>query len=98
VAAIESFDYAAANFHLGRPVVLLPVDKLLTEVVFPLMQWFGDRWQDGALVIAQAHMTSSILRNLRFHGRDDHPHRPCRKPPCSLAELFNQSLGHGHAL
>ncbi|MGA2170991.1 MAG: MerR family transcriptional regulator [Terracidiphilus sp.] len=64
VAAIESFDYAAANFHLGRLAVLLPVDKLVSEVVFPLMQLVGDRWQDGTLTIAQEHMTSSILRNL----------------------------------
>ena len=64
VAAIESFDYAAANFHLGRLAVLLPVDKLVSEVVFPLMRLVGDRWEDGTLTIAQEHMTSSILRNL----------------------------------
>ena len=64
VAAIESFDYAAANFHLGRLAVLLPVDKLVGEVVFPLMQLVGERWQHGTLTIAQEHMTSSILRNL----------------------------------
>jgi methanogenic corrinoid protein MtbC1 len=64
VAAIESFDYASAKFHLGRLAVLLPADKLVSEVVFPLMRLVGDRWQDGTLTIAQEHMTSSILRNL----------------------------------
>jgi len=64
VAAIESFDYATANFHLGRLAALLPVDRLVSEVVFPLMQLVGDRWQDGTLTIAQEHMASSILRNL----------------------------------
>ena len=64
VAAIESFDYATANFHLGRLAALLPVDRLVSEVVFPLMQLVGDRWHDGTLTIAQEHMTSSILRNL----------------------------------
>jgi len=64
VAAIESFDYARANFHLGRLAVLLPVDKLVSEVVFPLMKLIGERWQGGTLSIAQEHMTSSILRNL----------------------------------
>jgi methanogenic corrinoid protein MtbC1 len=44
--------------------VLLPVDKLISEAVFPLMRLVGDRWQDGTLSIAQEHMTSSILRNL----------------------------------
>jgi len=64
VLAIESFDYAAANFHLGRLAVLLPVDRLISEVVFPLMKLVGDRWLGGTLTIAQEHMTSSILRNL----------------------------------
>jgi methanogenic corrinoid protein MtbC1/DNA-binding transcriptional MerR regulator len=64
VSAIESFDYAAANFHLGRLAVLLPVDRLISEVVFPLMKLVGDRWLGGTLTIAQEHMTSSILRNL----------------------------------
>ena len=64
VAAIESFDYASANFHLGRLAALLPVDRLVSEVVFPLMKLVGERWQGGTLSIAQEHMTSSILRNL----------------------------------
>lgn len=64
VSAIESFDYASANFQLGRLAVLLPVDKLVSEVVFPLMKLVGDRWLNGTLTIAQEHMTSSILRNL----------------------------------
>ena len=64
VSAIESFDYAAANFHLGSLAVLLPVDRLISEVVFPLMKLVGDRWLGGTLTIAQEHMTSSILRNL----------------------------------
>jgi methanogenic corrinoid protein MtbC1 len=64
VTAIESFDYATANFHLGRLAALLPVDKLVSEVVLPLMRLVGDRWLDGTLSIGQEHMTSSILRNL----------------------------------
>lgn len=64
VSAIESFDYATANFHLGRLAALLPIDRLVSEVVFPLMQLVGDRWHDGTMTIAQEHMTSSILRNL----------------------------------
>jgi methylmalonyl-CoA mutase cobalamin-binding subunit len=64
VAAIESFDYATANFHLGRLATLLPVERLVSEVVFPLMKLVGERWQHGTLSIAQEHMASSILRNL----------------------------------
>jgi methanogenic corrinoid protein MtbC1 len=64
VAAIESFDYAAANAQLGRLAALLPVRELVGEVVLPLMRLVGDRWQDGQLSVAQEHMTSAILRNL----------------------------------
>ncbi|MGC9157908.1 MAG: MerR family transcriptional regulator [Terracidiphilus sp.] len=64
VAAIESFDSPAANFHLGKLAAVLPADRLVNEVVFPLMKLVGERWQDGTLSIAQEHMTSSILRNL----------------------------------
>jgi len=64
VAAIESFDYATANFQLGRLAALLPVDTLVSEVVFPLMKLVGERWHGGTLSIAQEHMTSSIVRNL----------------------------------
>lgn len=64
IAAIESFDYATANFQLGRLAALLPVDRLVSEVVFPLMRLVGERWHGGTLSIAQEHMTSSILRNL----------------------------------
>ncbi len=64
IAAIESFDCAKANFQLGRLAALLPVDRLVSEVVFPLMRLVGERWHGGTLSIAQEHMTSSILRNL----------------------------------
>ena len=64
VAAIESFDYTAVNAQLGRLAALLPVDKLVSEVVLPLMKLIGERWQGGSFCIAQEHMTSSILRNL----------------------------------
>lgn len=64
VAAIESFDYAAANSQLGKLAALLPVHALVGEVVLPLMRIVGDRWHRGALSVAQEHMASAILRNL----------------------------------
>lgn len=64
IAAIESFDYATANFQIGKLAALLPVDRLVREVVFPLLKLVGERWHCGTLSIAQEHMTSSILRNL----------------------------------
>lgn len=64
VAAIESFDYATANAHLGRMAALLPAREFIHVVVIPLMRLVGERWHQGTMTIAQEHMTSSILRNL----------------------------------
>ena len=80
VAAIESFDYAAANTQLGGLAASLPVHRLVGEVVLPLMRLVGDRWHQSTLTIAQEHMTSAILRNLlgglvRLQAPSNHPLR-----------------------
>jgi methanogenic corrinoid protein MtbC1 len=80
LAAIESFDYASANSHLGRLAVLLPTRNLVFEVVLPLMRVVGERWHDGKMTIAQEHMLSAILRNLlgglvRLHSLSPRPSR-----------------------
>ena len=64
VAAIEAFDYAAANTQLGRLAAVLSVGELVNEVVLPLMRLVGERWHAGTMTIAQEHMTSAMLRNL----------------------------------
>jgi MerR family transcriptional regulator, light-induced transcriptional regulator len=64
LAAIEDYDYAAANSELGVLASLLPVPELVTRVVHPLMDLIGKRWHNGTLTVAQEHMVSALLRNL----------------------------------
>lgn len=64
LAAIENYDYSAANSELGVLASLLPVPELVTRVVHPLMNLIGKRWYNGTLTVAQEHMVSAVLRNL----------------------------------
>ena len=64
LAAIENYDYAAANGELGVLASLLPVPELVACVVHPLMDLIGKRWYNGTLTVAQEHMVSALLRNL----------------------------------
>jgi PAS domain S-box-containing protein len=80
VAAIESFDYPAANAELGRLAALLPAREFVGSVVFPLMRLVGERWHNGTLTMAQEHMTSALLRSLmgsmvRLHSPSTQPVR-----------------------
>lgn len=64
LAAIENYDYGAANGELGVLASLLPVPELVARVVHPLMELVGKRWYNGTLTVAQEHMVSALLRNL----------------------------------
>jgi DNA-binding transcriptional MerR regulator/methylmalonyl-CoA mutase cobalamin-binding subunit len=64
LAAIENYDYTAANGELGVLASLFPIAELVTRVVHPLMDLIGRRWYNGTLTVAQEHMVSALLRNL----------------------------------
>ena len=91
LAAIESFDYATANTQLGSLATLLPVHKLIGEVVLPLMRRVGECWHNATLTVAQEHMTSAILRNLM--GGLVRLQEPSRQP---MRILFATPSGEQH--
>ena len=64
LAALQNYDYSAANTELGVLASLLPVPELVTRVVHPLLDLIGRRWYGGTLTVAQEHMVSALLRNL----------------------------------
>jgi MerR family transcriptional regulator, light-induced transcriptional regulator len=64
LAAIENYDYTAANNELGVLASLLPIPELVYRVVHPLLDLVGKRWYGGSLTVAQEHMISALLRNL----------------------------------
>ncbi len=62
--ALDRYDYAAVNDHLGRLALLLRPSELVHAVVLPLMRLTGEKWESGAYQIGHEHMLSACLRNL----------------------------------
>jgi MerR family transcriptional regulator, light-induced transcriptional regulator len=61
LAAIEAFDYAAADREIARLASLHSPRDLVLQVAVPLMRTVGERWHSGQLGVAQEHMLSAIL-------------------------------------
>jgi methanogenic corrinoid protein MtbC1 len=64
LAAVEDFDYAAANEELSRLAILAPPRELVLEIILPLMRIAGHRWEIGAFQVSQEHLLSASVRNL----------------------------------
>jgi len=62
LAAVERFDYAAADREVGHLAALYPPRDLVYVLTLPLMRTVGERWHAGTLSIAQEHLASAILR------------------------------------
>jgi MerR family transcriptional regulator, light-induced transcriptional regulator len=62
MAAIEAFDPSAATRVLTHATFQLPVRELIHEVLAPLFQEVGDRWERGELTVAHEHAASNLLR------------------------------------
>jgi methylmalonyl-CoA mutase cobalamin-binding subunit len=64
MAAIERWDYAAAERELALLAAVLAPRELVHRVALPLLRRVGEAWHDGRLTIAQEHMTSALVHNL----------------------------------
>ena len=64
LAAIERFDAAAVERHLGDALIGLGSSAFTRRVVAPLLVEVGRRWSDGRLTVADEHLCSVALRNL----------------------------------
>lgn len=62
--AIDRFDYAEIDRELSRLATLVTPRDLLQQILTPLMEEIGERWEQGNLTIAQEHMVSAAIRNL----------------------------------
>lgn len=74
LAALERFDAAALDRHLGDALLALGAREFIRHVAQPLLDEVGQRWSDGRLSIADEHLLSGLLRNLlagvmRMRGR-----------------------------
>lgn len=64
VEAIVAMDIAAAERVLGRAAMGLESRELLTELIAPLLEELGRRWERGELRISYEHAASAVLRNM----------------------------------
>lgn len=60
--ALEGFDEPAAQAVLDRLLSNLTVELVIREVLIPYLHELGDRWQRGAVSVAQEHFASSVVR------------------------------------
>ena len=60
--ALESFDEPAAQAILDRLLSDLSPTAVLRDVVVPYLSELGERWERGAVSIAQEHFASNVLR------------------------------------
>lgn len=61
-AALEAFDDAAAHAAIDQLIASLSLESFLREVVLPLLQDIGERWERGEITIAQEHFASNLVR------------------------------------
>lgn len=60
--AVERMDAASLQRTLTRAAVALQPDRLIAEVVLPLLARVGELWKHGKLGIAHEHLASGVIR------------------------------------
>jgi DNA-binding transcriptional MerR regulator len=90
--ALDDLDEPAAQALLDRLLTDFTVETVLRDVVMPYLQDLGQRWQDGAVSIAQEHFASHVIRGrlaglARGWGNGRGPKALLACPPDELHEL-----------
>lgn len=91
--AILSLDTPFAEQLLSRAAIVLSPRELVYQVVGPLLEEIGERWESGELRVAHEHAATSLLRNLlgqliRLHVPEvDAPTAIAATPPGERHEL-----------
>ena len=60
--SLDEFDSLASNRVLDDTLARLDVAAALEQVVFPVLRWIGDGWEDDPRAIAREHFASNALR------------------------------------
>ncbi|MDX6484899.1 MAG: MerR family transcriptional regulator, light-induced transcriptional regulator [Gaiellaceae bacterium] len=61
--SIESGEAEAIGVRLDQAFAVLGVAETLDDVVRPLLQTVGDRWEHGEMTIAEEHLVSEAVRS-----------------------------------
>jgi DNA-binding transcriptional MerR regulator len=60
--ALDEYDEPAAHAVLDRLLSTLTVEAVLRDVVLPYLRDLGERWESGAVSVAQEHFASNVIR------------------------------------
>lgn len=64
LSAVESLDARRLETSLMRAMVALPALVLIEEVVGPLLERIGERWEHGRMTPAHEHLASAVIRRV----------------------------------
>jgi DNA-binding transcriptional MerR regulator len=97
-AALDRLDEPAAQAVLDRLLATFTLDTVLRDVVVPYLHALGERWEDGAVSVAQEHFASHVLRGrllalARGWGRGTGPRAVLACAPGELHDLALIAFG-----
>ncbi|MGD2135279.1 MAG: MerR family transcriptional regulator [Gemmatimonadales bacterium] len=64
VQAVRDLDAPRLESLLSVAVVAMRLDRLMTELVVPLLERIGELWEGGELTVAHEHVASAVMRQL----------------------------------
>lgn len=105
--SIESFNEQNLDTTYNEALSIYPVDMVTKEVIIPVLQLLGDRWEKRETGIAEEHFFSAFLRN-KLGARLHHESRRSRGNKLLVACLPGEyhelgillfciaAIGHGY--
>ena len=96
--ALEEMDEPAAQAVLDRLLTDFTVESVLRDVLMPYLHDLGERWEQGAVSVAQEHFASHVFRGrlsglARGWGSGRGPQALLACPPGELHELALLAFG-----
>jgi DNA-binding transcriptional MerR regulator len=90
--ALDELDEPEAQNVLDRLLTELTVERVLRDVVVPYLRDLGERWEQGAVSVAQEHFASNVVRGrlaalARGWGGGRGPQALLACPPNELHDL-----------
>lgn len=107
--AVENFNEKSLDTTYNEALSIYPVDMVTEEVIIPVLNTLGDRWQERETGIAEEHFFSAFLRNklgARLH-HESHRSRGNRILVSCLPGEYHElgvllfciaAIGHGYQI
>jgi DNA-binding transcriptional MerR regulator/methanogenic corrinoid protein MtbC1 len=98
LTAVEAMNLPEAEWLLGQASLVLEPRAFLLEVVTPLLEAIGDRWEKGKLAVAHEHAATALIRGqlaamMRAYAHRGAPVAVCTTPPGEQHEFGALAAG-----